>query len=207
MPVVLHGAIGNQHIHSLVAGAAAALAYGTDVMSIVAAIATYRVPRGRMNVLAGIRGSTLVDDTYNSSPDAVREALATLKSVETSGRKIAVLGDMMELGTFSVDEHRKIGELVVGTEDFFVTVGIRARDMALSALALGFDPTKIKSFDTSLEAAAFFASTDAAVGAGDIVLIKGSQSPRLERVTSVLLADPARAADLLVRQEAQWLAR
>ncbi len=203
VPVVLNGAIGTQHIYALVAGAAAALSYGADVNSIVASIATYRVPRGRMNILAGANSSTLIDDTYNASPDAVTEALKVLSSAVAT-RKISVLGDMMELGTFSPAEHRKVGELAAKSVDVLVTVGIRARDIALSAEAAGMSKEKIHSFDTSVEAADFMRGI---VAAGDLILIKGSQSPRLERVTAALLAEPLRAHELLVRQEPEWLAK
>ncbi len=225
VPATLRGVIGVQHVYALVAGAAAALAQGADMSSVVSAISTYQPPRGRMNLLEGINGSTLIDDTYNSSPDAVKQALAVLKSiapktVTSTGpdtmteillpiRKIAVLGDMMELGKFSAEEHRKIGELVADVlgdnlANVFVTVGIRSRDMARAAIAKGFPENSVHSFDTSDDAAAFMRFF---VVAGDVILIKGSQSPRLERVSAALLADPTRAADLLVRQEPQWLAR
>ena len=203
VPVVLYGAIGTQHIYALVAGAAAALSYGADLNSIVAAIATYRIPRGRMNILAGTNNSTLIDDTYNASPDAVTEALRVLASTIAS-RKIAVLGDMMELGTFSPAEHRKVGELAAKSVDMLVTVGIRARDIAASAETIGMSKEKIHLFDTSIETADFMKGV---VAAGDLVLIKGSQSPRLERVTAALLAEPSRAHELLVRQEPEWLAK
>lgn len=220
IPATLYGVIGTQHIFALTAGAAAALAYGADLSAIVAAIATYQPPRGRMNLLDGINGSTIIDDTYNASPDAVTQALAVLKSVAPKRttptgpdtemevfmpvRKIAVLGDMMELGKFSADEHRKIGELVAQSANIFVTVGIRAKDMARAAIAKGFPESAIHGFDNSEDAASFMRFF---VVAGDIVLVKGSQSPRLERVSYAILADQSRAPELLVRQEAEWLQR
>lgn len=210
IPVVLSGIIGTQHIHAIVAGAAAALAYGADLFSIVGVLAAYQAPRGRMNIVAGQSGSTLIDDTYNASPDAVREALAVLGSVKTTGRKIVVLGDMMELGKFSPEAHRKVGELAgktLGPGDMLVTVGIRARDIAIAAISGGMPKEKVHTFDTSYEAADFLTSSPVAITSADIILIKGSQSPRLERVTKALLAEPNRAAELLVRQDPEWLTR
>jgi len=225
----------------MVAAVGAALAYGQRFDSITIAIPHHHAPVGRMNVLTGIDGSILIDDSYNASPDAVREALAVLCDVNPSSsdmssvglpvRKIAILGDMMELGAFSLEEHKKIGEIAAHAlmslsapvENLLVTVGIRARDIALSAIAAGMPKEAIHSFDSSAAAAEYIKTiigkTGGTNGQGnmrntcDVILIKGSQSPRMERVTRVLLAGPdgksasaELAAKLLVRQETEWLA-
>ena len=215
--VTIHGVIGIQHIHSIVIAAAAALSYGIGFSEIAAAIPKYQAPRGRMNLLDGIVGTVLIDDTYNSSPDALKAALDVLADVKAS-RKIAVLGDMMELGKFSTEEHRKAGERVAAAfaanpkNNLLITVGIRARDIAEGASARAVPPDSIKSFETSAEAAQwlrnFFHKEGLLRGdPGSVILIKGSQSSRMERVTFALLADQSRAGELLVRQDAEWLAK
>ena len=214
IPVSISGVIGMQPVFAAVAASAAALAYGISFEHVAAAVSNFHAPRGRMNMLAGIGGSILIDDTYNSSPDATAAALSVLKEIKKAGgtpassgvsRKIAILGDMMELGKFSSEQHKKVGELVAQASiDMLVVVGIRARDIALGAIAGGFPEGAIMRFDTSTEAADALKNI---VGAGDVVLIKGSQSPRLERVTKALLADPSQADTLLVRQEPEWQKR
>ena len=213
--------IGAQHIYSIAAAGAAALSYGVKFADVVASLSKYEPPRGRMNLLEGIVGSTIIDDTYNASPDAVREALNVLGSIkakaDTTTRKIAVLGDMMELGTFSPEEHRKAGERASQNSDMLVTVGIRARDIAEGAAAAGMSRASIHSFDTSVEAGEWLRAflQKESIVSGDqnqvsqstIILVKGSQSSRMERVSYALLADQARAADLLVRQDPEWLAK
>jgi UDP-N-acetylmuramyl pentapeptide synthase len=145
-----------------------------------------------MNIIPGINGSTLIDDSYNSSPDALHAALNTLQRIETSGKKIALLGDMLELGKFSAEEHKKAGIHALQSASVVVSVGQRAKAM-LGTTA---------SFDTSLEAFEYIKDK---VGEGDVVLVKGSQSIRMEHIVKGLMREPARAQELLVRQEKEWL--
>ena len=206
--VVVKNVIGQTFMYPLLAAAAVARVRGLEQAQIIENINTYEAPKGRMNIVAGVNGSTLIDDTYNSSPDAVVAALATLGSLASTGRKIAVLGDMMELGSFSAEEHRNIGKLVGassgGRVDILVTVGQRSRATAEEAIQAGMAPDHVMSYSSSAEAGEALLGI---VRAGDIVLIKGSQSTRCERVTKTLMADPSLAEDLLVRQEKEWLAR
>ena len=108
----------------------------------------------------------------------------------------------MELGRFSTDEHRKIGREAAGIVNILITVGPRAQMIAEEALRSGIPADYVKCFDSSSDAAPYVASI---AGAGDIILVKGSQSPRLERVTKALLREPEKADKLLVRQEEEWL--
>ena len=201
-PSGLKGTLGSVAIYPLLAAAAVALSFGLEPTAYLPALANYQAPRGRLNIIRGINNSTILDDTYNASPDATLAALETLRSLETTGRKIAVLGDMMELGKYSAEAHRQVGTLAAKVANYLVTVGPRAKLVAEAALAQGLPAAAIKSFDSSTEAAPVVA---AMVAAGDIILVKGSQSPRMERVSKALLAEPARAAELLVRQEPEWL--
>jgi len=194
--------IGQTFMYPILAGVAVAKVKGIDVDTIINSVSKYEAPKGRMNIIAGINGSTLIDDTYNSSPDAVVAALESLKSLECSGRKVAVLGDMMELGQYSAEEHRNIGKIISGYANILVTVGPRAKAIADEALASLMNTESISSYSSSVEAGEALVNV---IKTGDIVLIKGSQSVRMERVTKILMNDPARATELLVRQEKEWL--
>jgi UDP-N-acetylmuramoyl-tripeptide--D-alanyl-D-alanine ligase len=194
IPVNIQGALGIQQIYPALVAAAVGIVKNVPILTIVEALKTHRPSRGRMNILSGINGSYIIDDTYNSSPDAVAEALSVLAGLQTTGKKYAVLGDMMELGKFSSDEHKKAGELASKAVNVLVTVGPRAKLMSENA----------QHFDSSVQAAEYMAGI---VGAGDIVLVKGSQSIRMERISKALLAEPEKAGDLLVRQEEEWLNR
>lgn len=202
IPVAVKNILGTAYMYALLAAAAVGKARGMPVSAILKGLNEYEAPKGRMNIIPGLNGSTIIDDTYNSSPDAARAALETLKEITTVGRKIAVLGDMMELGKYSVDEHRKIGRESAAIVGILVTVGLRSRATAEEAVKNGMFADAVHSFESSEEAAFFLPSI---VQPGDIILVKGSQFPRMERVSKALLREPEKAAELLARQEKEWL--
>ncbi len=202
--VSVKGVIGETQVYPILAAVAVAKAKGVDRESVSKTLYYSKAPRGRMNLLPGVNGSTLIDDTYNSSPDAVIAAINVFKGLQCAGSKIAVLGDMMELGKFSATEHRRMGEMAPRFVDRLVTVGQRSKLTAEEALKIGMTSENVKTFDNSRDAATHLASI---VKSGDIVLIKGSQSIRMERITAALLREPEKAAKLLVRQEREWLAK
>ncbi len=207
VPISLYGVLGIQHVYPILAAAAVGLNQGDALRKIAEFINAFKPPRGRMNLIDGMDDSTIIDDTYNSSPTALAVALAALADVEGAQRKVAVLGDMMELGKYSTEQHHKAGALVAKSldparGDLLVTVGQRAKGIRDGAIEAGMSEASILSFDDS-NAAALKLKT--MVKTGDAILIKGSQSPRLERVTKALMADPSHAGELLVRQEKEWL--
>ncbi|MFA6459030.1 MAG: UDP-N-acetylmuramoyl-tripeptide--D-alanyl-D-alanine ligase [Candidatus Paceibacterota bacterium] len=194
--------LGRTGMYPLLAAAAVGRACGVSFGDIISGLGQYDAPKGRLNALPGINGSIVIDDTYNSSPDAVHAALFTLRELTCSGRKIAVLGDMLELGKYSAEEHRKVGREVAGVANILYTVGQRSRGIAEEAVSLGMSPENMKSFDSAHDAADFIYRD---IRTGDIILVKGSQSMRMERVVKELLKDASEASTLLVRQEEEWL--
>jgi UDP-N-acetylmuramoyl-tripeptide--D-alanyl-D-alanine ligase len=199
--VQVHGTLGNQHVYVGAAALAVATQLGVSLTDAARALKTQTPVPGRMRTLRGIHGSTLLDDTYNSSPVATANALLSLSGLTTQGRKIAVLGDMLELGQFSVREHERVGELLVGTVDILFTLGVRSHKVAEAAIAHGFDQTKVFQYEDVARLANDIVST---VEKDDIVLIKGSQSMRAEKVTYALMLEKEKAGELLVRQDAFW---
>lgn len=202
-PVLVRGALGAHQLLAPSAAFACAQALGVPVQKILQGLSHYQPPRGRMNLLKGEQGSFIIDDTYNSSPAASEEALKALALFPAQGRRVAVLADMLELGRYSAHEHETIGRLASGIVDLLVVVGTRARAIAEGALAEGFAESKIIYTDSSREAAARAREW---LSAGDTILVKGSQSMRMERVVETLLAKKA-DAHLLVRQEREWKRR
>jgi UDP-N-acetylmuramoyl-tripeptide--D-alanyl-D-alanine ligase len=193
--------IGESHISAALAASAVVYGLGFNLEKAVAALYEYRTPPGRLSLLPGINGSIIVDDTYNSSPVALKASLELLQQVQIPGRKIAVIGDMMELGKYTQEAHEEIGKMLPGMCDFVVTVGIRTKYIDEGAESVGFNMTKIRHLETADQAGDFLKSM---IGSGDMILVKGSQSVRLERAVKQLLADPSRAKDWLVRQEKEW---
>jgi UDP-N-acetylmuramyl pentapeptide synthase len=131
---------------------------------------------------------------------AVKEALKTLADMKAK-RKIAVLGDMLELGRYSVDEHKRVGEQVARSADILITVGVRSHYTAELAREKGMKNEKVLEFDDSRQAGDFLKTI---VEEGDVVLVKGSQSIRTERVVEQIMARQEDKAKLLVRQEKEW---
>ncbi len=199
-PVMLNNVIGMHYVGSALAALAVAREIGCDLLASINAIGEYITPPGRLSLIEGRHNSLLIDDTYNASPVAMKAAIDVLTEMKAK-RKIAVLGDMLELGKMTDEAHREAGEQVVGVANILVTVGPRAKFIAEGALVSGFAKTKVHSFETALQAAEFLKKT---VSEGDIVLLKGSQGIRLERVVEALMAHPELKSKLLARQDKEW---
>lgn len=188
-----HGVLGRHLMQPALATFAVAHALGLDLTCVAKAFQHFTAPPGRMRLISGINNSLIIDDSYNASPVAVKEALAALASLETKGRKIAVLGGMAELGAFSREEHRRVVELAIRSCEEFIVVGELWRGVV--------SHPPVKYFETS-QATAGALLRD--IRAGDIVLVKGSQAARMERVVKALMREPERAKELLVRQSKEW---
>jgi len=161
-------------------------------------------PRGRMRILQGMNQSVIIDDSYNASPKATEHGLKTLAEIDTSGRKIAVLGDMLELGLYTRDEHYKVGKIAAHSCHKLFTVGIRSRVMVDGALDEKMLDDNIMMCDTSIDAGKELVNL---LQPGDIVYVKGSQSMRMERAISMILAEHHNSKAVLVRHEEEWLKR
>ncbi|MBL7045809.1 MAG: hypothetical protein ISR99_02160 [Parcubacteria group bacterium] len=201
VPIKIEGSVGRQQIYSTLGAVAVAVGLNIDLVSIGNALELHVTPVGRMHILEGIKSTTIIDDSYNSSPAALLEALLALKRLETSGRKIAVLGDMMELGVHTAEEHKKGGKQAAETVDILLTVGVRARHFAEGALNAGMSEKNIFQYDNSERAGK---ELESLLSEGDVVLIKGSQSPRLEKTVLEVMKHPERREELLVRQDKEW---
>jgi UDP-N-acetylmuramoyl-tripeptide--D-alanyl-D-alanine ligase len=194
--LLVQGSVGGAQVFPGAAALATACAFDIDPEVALAALATsYEPPAGRGRLLPGKNGSIIIDDSYNASPVAAEYALKTLKDFPRAKRRIAVLGDMLELGRYSVTEHERIGALARQSADVVVAVGIRAR-----AFALAEGNAEVLLFDNSTAAAQELPSR---VQEGDVILIKGSQSIRTEFIVKALLDNP-RDVSKLVRQEKKW---
>jgi UDP-N-acetylmuramoyl-tripeptide--D-alanyl-D-alanine ligase len=165
--------------HAYAAACALAVALERDINPIKASayIHNYHPVHGRSVLMDGIKGTQIVDESYNSSPLALETALGTLKVVQT--RRIAVLGDMLELGDYTLKAHEHAGELVAGSVDVLITVGMRAKFIAYKAKEKGLKEVQIHICETAEEAGR---KLQELVRAGDVVLIKGSRSIGLEKV-------------------------
>lgn len=193
--IIVKGSVGITQLLPIAAAVATASAFDIELNEALEALESYEPPPGRGRLLNGKNNSVIIDDSYNASPAAVEKALETLKMFPGAKRKIAVLGDMLELGRYSMIEHERIARIAGESADIIVTVGIRAR-----AFATAPENAEVFFCDNSNSAAE---ALPALIREGDVILVKGSQSIRTERIAEALLADPADASKL-VRQEKKW---
>ncbi len=202
LPAVISGALGIQHIYPALAAISVGIISGLNIVDMAESLSFHQTPLGRMKILSGANGSVIIDDSYNSSPIALDEALNTYKNIKWSGTKIAVLGDMLELGNFSQSEHIKAGEKASDIVDILIVVGMRASGIADGAISKGLSQNSILRFNSSTEAGIYLRDN---ITSKDIVLIKGSQGVRMEKVSQKIIKNSADAEFLLVRQEKEWL--
>jgi UDP-N-acetylmuramoyl-tripeptide--D-alanyl-D-alanine ligase len=179
---------GRGQLLNVLAAAAVALDYGVPLDAIAGRAATLAAAprRGEVNRLS--RGVVLVDDSYNSSPAALARALDALASERPDGRRVAIVGEMRELGAFTTSLHEASGRRVVSAGvDLLVAIGgPPAEALAAAAIAAGLPAARVRHWATSEEAAAPVA---ALLQPGDVVLVKGSRGTRTD-----VVADRVKAA-------------
>ena len=192
--------LGRQGLKVALAAAAVAHIMGLDVLSIRRGLKKIVPFAGRMQILKGVKGSVIIDDTYNASPDAVKAALDVLYNLE-SAQKIAILGNMNELGSYSEDAHKSVGQYCRPSELALVaTIGPDANKfLAAAAETKG---CQVKRFSSPYEMARYIKPL---LKRGSIILAKGSQfGVFTEETVKLLLAEPENTTKL-VRQSKSWM--
>ena len=192
--------LGNHAVQNALAAFAVGRALGLEPCDINAALVTLKPEKGRLQKLPGINGITLVDDSYNASPASTLAALDVLQDLHAT-RAIAFLGDMLELGGPSHVEHVRILEAALDRCDDVYPVGPLMGKAARQVGLFG------NHFESSREAALALREEDMSmVRFGDVVLVKGSQGTRMERISRALLSEEVIPEEVLPRQDAPWLA-
>jgi UDP-N-acetylmuramoyl-tripeptide--D-alanyl-D-alanine ligase len=198
-PVSLSRVLGLHNVVQATSAIACASEFGVDLLESIKNISDYKTPPGRLSLLEGINNSLIIDDTYNSSPAAAHEAVEVLKEFK-GGRKIAILGDMLELGKYTEEEHLKLGEKVREAIDVLITVGPRARIIA-DVVKDKIAEENIFCFDKYEEV---IPTIEQMIIEKDIVLVKGSQKMRLEKIIEKIMKDKENKKSLLCRQDKEW---
>jgi UDP-N-acetylmuramoyl-tripeptide--D-alanyl-D-alanine ligase len=171
---------GRHNAYNAAAAAAVAVALEVPLERAAEGMAAVRPTEWRMQVFTVASGVTVVNDAYNASPASMRAALEALVDIHAEGRRVAVLGDMKELGSLSELAHFRIGELVARMPiERLVTVGELGRHTADGARAEGMSADAVHPCATVEEAGAVL---DDLLTAGDVVLVKASRSMGLERL-------------------------
>lgn len=202
--VELHGVLGRHHMYPALIALTVSGIFNIPLVESAKSISKHMTPPGRMRILDGVKGSIIIDDTYNSSPVALESALFMLKEIKTDGRKIAVLGDMLELGKYSIEAHKEIGKEVATFCDELITVGFRARAFAEGALNNGMSPLNILQYDDVVRSGK---ELEPRIKDHDIILFKASQGIRAEKAVEEIMAHPEKKMELLARQDKAWQQR
>lgn len=176
---------GIHNVYNALAAIAAGMELSVPIKDIIDGIAQFRTGRMRMDIIDA-NGLTVINDAYNASPQSVKAALDVLEELECS-RRIAVLGDMLELGEWSVQAHTQTGTDAAACRlDYIVTVGADAAHIAKGAVAAGFPANHAASFSTNDEAFEFL---ERLLEQGDTVLVKGSRGMKMEEIVQKLVSE------------------
>ena len=174
--------IGRHSVHTALRAAAVGLAEGMNWQEILEGLSQGHTQL-RLAAARSENGALLLDDTYNASPESMLAALNLLD--ELDGRKIAVLGDMLELGPYERGGHEMVGLRAAQVADVLIALGERARIIAEAARRAGMKKSAVLEFD-ALEAVVEWLNSN--LSKDDVVLIKGSHGLRMDRITNVLEA-------------------
>ena len=156
----------------------------------------YKPVKGRTNLINGIKNTYIIDDTYNSSPKSSITALEILNNFPVNGRKIAVFGDMLELGKSTEKGHLQVGKKVVEFDiDYLFTLGDKSKDISKGAKESGMLENNIFSF---LSIKDIVLSLKDKLKKDDIILIKGSRGMKMEKIVYEIMKEKLEANKLLV---------
>ena len=174
---------GAHNVYNALAAVAVGLLNNISPELIVSALSEYRPDKLRMNI-RDFGGIKVINDAYNANPQSMQAALDVLSIMDPGRRKIAVLGDMMELGDLSAQCHRDIGAYAASKNiDMLITVGEQAKEIAAGLSDSGAEGIEIASFESRDQATEILLSS---LQAGDIVLVKGSRGMQMEKIAALV---------------------
>lgn len=204
VPVRLPGLLGQHQVSSILSAVAVGIAMKMNLVDIASALLEWQPLAGRLQVLPGRHGLTLLEDSYNASPASIHAALATMREI-IAPRKVIILGDVLELGPAKLDEHRKLAhDILMSGATVFIGVGRYMEHLATALHGTTFPQAHIHHF-ADIEVA--LRTVPALLRSGDLVLIKGSQGLRMEKLSEALLDESVDPARVLPRQSASWRAK
>ena len=185
VPVWLKKLFGKEQIYAALSAVAAGEVLDLNLVEISGALKFYQGLPGKMRLVEGIKKSWLLDDSENASSLSMLEALEILGKIETGTRKIAVLGDILGIGKYTIEAHESIGEKAAQSADLLFTVGARANFFAQGAKRKGMPGDKIFQFDETEKAAE---SLRTQIQEGDLILVDGSKEMNMIEVVKEIRA-------------------
>jgi len=195
VPFRLPYALGKGQIHSTLSAVAVGIHFGFNLVEMSEIVSNYHPLAGRMNLISGINESLIIDDSFNASPSSMGVALEAVEKLSAK-RKIAVLGDMLELGEYCESAHREVGKIVSQSVDILFAYGSRNKILCEQAQKSGMANDSIFHFDNIDD---LIQSLKSVLQKEDVVLIKGSRATHMEKVVKEVMAKPELADKLLVK--------
>jgi UDP-N-acetylmuramoyl-tripeptide--D-alanyl-D-alanine ligase len=194
IPFRLPYALGRGQIYSALSAVAIGIHFGFNLVEMSEILSSYQPLAGRMKMIKGINESLIIDDTFNSNPNSALSALETIEKLEAP-RKIAVLGDMLELGEQCEAGHREVGKAIPRSIDFLFTYGAKSKIIGKQAQKSGMREEDIFYFEDRGELTELLKNN---IHAGDVILVKGSRAMHMEKIVREIMAKPELADELLV---------
>ncbi len=201
IPVRLNNVLARHNIYAALAAVGVGMKFKLNLVEMAESLANFSLPSGRMTLVPGVKNSSIIDDTYNSSPVSALAALDIMQDID-SPRKIAVMGDMLELGKDTEEGHQSVAKKFLTVKgDIFFAVGRRMQFAAEELKKHKFNPDNLFIFPDPISAGRKLKEI---IKDGDLVLVKGSQGMRMEKAVEEIMADPSKAVYFLCRQDEAW---
>ena len=173
---------GKHFVYNSLAAIAVGIENNIEIEKIIEGISNFSLTKSRMEILKNENNVTIINDCYNSSYESVKAALEYISSLDAN-RKIAVLGDVLELGKFSEKMHQQMGEEVVNNNiDMLVTVGKEAKIIA-STVKNKTEEIEVLSFDNNIDASKFLKEL---MKKDDVILVKASHGMHFEEIVEAI---------------------
>ena len=195
VPFRLPYALGKGQICSTLSAVAVGIHFGFNLVEMSEIVSNYHPLAGRMNLIGGVNESLIIDDSYNASPSSMRVALEAVEKLSAK-RKIAVLGDMLELGEYCESAHREVGNIVSRSVNMLFAYGSRNKILCEEAQKSGMLNENIFHFDNIND---LIKTLKSVLQKEDVVLVKGSRITHMEKVVKELMARPELSDKLLVK--------
>ena len=183
VPVWLDKVFGKEQIYSALSAAAVGTIFDLNLVEISQALKNYRSLPGKMRLIQGIKNSAILDDSESATVFSMIEAIEILGKIPNYQRKIAVLGDVLGIGKYTIEAHEAIGERVAKNADLLFTIGQRAKFIAEGAKMKGMDIEKIFQFDNIKEGLLKLKNE---IKEKDLILIDGSKDIKMYEIIKEL---------------------
>ena len=185
VPVWLEKLFGKEQVYSALSAAAVGTIFDLNLVEISQALKNYHSLPGKMRLIEGIKHSWILDDSESATVFSMAEAIEILGKIQGFGRKIAVLGDILGIGKYTIEAHEAIGERVARNSDLLFTFGQRAKFIAQGAIQKGMVLEKIFQFDTINEGKLKLQDE---IKEGDLILVDGSKEMEMAKVVEEIKA-------------------